>query len=196
MGSRIRFTKATQVFDTFADLHEDVQKAEGDVTPQDYALALLEGSEPLSALLYFAHVLPKPEAVWWGLKCVEGLDSHKSDHDRKVLDLCANWVREGDEEARLAVLPETEDLENNSPSVWIGRAVAWSGGSLSPNPDFRVDAPPGLTAKGVNAALQLAIAKLDLFERGEAPKLCIRSGLSFAEGGVMPVVSVKKQAVT
>ncbi|MET1415355.1 hypothetical protein ABVF61_23980 [Roseibium sp. HPY-6] len=196
MGSRIRFTKAAQVFEAFAELHEDVQPAEGDVSPQDHTLALLEGDDPHTAITFFAYILPKPEAVWWGLKCVEGLDTNKSEHDRKVLDLCANWVREGDEEARLAVLPETEDFNNNSPSVWIGRAVAWSGGSLSPNPDFRVDVPPALTAKGVNAAVQLAIANQDRAGRGEAPKLCIRSGLSFAEGGVMPVVSVTKQAVT
>lgn len=196
MGSRIRFTKAAQVFDAYAELHEDVHPAGGDVSPQDYTLTLLESDEPLSAITFFAHVLPKPEAVWWGLKCVEGLDTNKSAHDRKVLDLCANWVREGDEEARLAVLPETEDLNKNSPSVWMGRAVTWSGGSLSPNPDFRVEVPPGLTAKGVNAALQLAIANQDRFGRGEAPKLCIQSGLSFAEGGVMPVVSVTKKAET
>nr|WP_319387257.1 hypothetical protein [uncultured Roseibium sp.] len=196
MGSRIRFTKAAQVFEAYAELHEDVQQAEGDVSPQDYALALLEGDDPSTAITFFAHVLPKPEAVWWGLKCVEGLDADKSAHDRKVLDLCAHWVREGDEEARLAVLPETEDIRNNSASVWLGRAVAWSGGSLSPNPEYRVDTPPALTAKGVNAAVQLAIGSQDRFGRGEAPKLCIRSGLSFAEGGVMPVVSVTKKAET
>ncbi|WP_422383136.1 DUF6931 family protein [Roseibium album] len=195
MGSRIRFTMAKQVFETFPELHEKVSSPEGDVSPQDYTLEILEGEDPFLAITYFAHILPKPEAVWWGIKCVEGLDREKSDHDREVLKLCENWVREGDEEARLAVVAMTEDARGDSGSLWIGRAVSWSGGSLSPNPDFRVDVPPGLTATALNAALQIVIGNLGPGEREEGLKSCLSSGLLFAEGGVMPVINLKKQAI-
>ena len=46
MGSRIRFTMAKQVFETFPELHEKVSSPEGDVSPQDYTLEILEGEDP------------------------------------------------------------------------------------------------------------------------------------------------------
>lgn len=194
MASRIRFTKAKQVFETFPELDEKIAPPEGDISPQDYTMQILEGEDPFSAPVFFAHVLPKPEAVWWGIKCVEGLDRTKTGEDLELLKLCENWVREGDEEARLAVHAITEDAKGNSASLWIGRAVSWSGGSISPNPDFRVDVPPGLTATALNAALQITIGKLGPGERDEGLKTCLTTGLSFADGGVMPVVSLKNQA--
>lgn len=196
MGSRIRFTTARQVFETFPELEERVKPPAGDVAPRDYARELLEGDDPFSAVAFFAHVLPKREAVWWGIKCVTGLDGTKSTKDQEVLELAETWVREGDEEARLAVHAATEDMKGNSASLWIGRAAGWSGGSLSPNPDFRVDMPPHLTAIGVNAAMQIAIGTLGPGEREEALNSSISAGLSFADGGVMPVVTIKERAVT
>ncbi|WP_305985416.1 hypothetical protein [Roseibium sp. MMSF_3544] len=196
MGSRIRFTKAKQVFETYPELSEKVALPTADPTPQEYAQSLLQGTEPTSSLTFFAHALPKREAVWWGTKCVTGLDDKRSAEDEAVLELVENWVREGDEEARVAVHNAVEDMNGNSPSLWIGRAASWSGGSLSPNPDYRVDMPPHLTAVGVNVAMQVAIGSLGPKARTDALETCISAGLSFAEGGVMPVVHVKGQDVT
>ncbi len=194
MGSRIRFTKARQVFETYPDLSETVARPSGEKTPQDYALELAGGEEPLGAIAFFAHVLPKREAVWWGMKCVLGLDAPESVADRLVLELTETWVREGDEDARQAVLGAVEAAQAQSSAVWIGRAASWSGGSLSPNPEHRVDMPEDLTAKALNTALLIALGKLLPEHREDALSSCLSAGLSFAEGGSMPVVVVKNQA--
>ncbi|WP_269582316.1 DUF6931 family protein [Roseibium sp. Sym1] len=194
MGSRIRFTKAKQVFETYPDLSETVSEPSGDVAPEDYALELQESEEPNRAIAYFAHVLPKREAVWWGMHCVKGLDAVSNEHDREVLELSENWVREGDEDARAAVHAAAEAAKNDSASVWIGFAAGWSGGSLSPNPDHRVEMPDDLTAKAVNAAVLIALGSLMPDEREQALRSCLTAGLSFAGGGSMPVVSVNSQA--
>lgn len=194
MGSRIRFTKAIQVFETFPELAETVRPATGHVTAQEYTRELARGENPVTAIPFFAHALPKPEAVWWGMKCVEGLDRTKSAADLDLLKLSEAWVREGDEDARLAVYHAAEDSMGDSASLWIGRAASWSGGSLSPNPEYRVDAPPDLTAKAVNAAVQITVAAYDPPERQAALEACLTAGLSFAEGGVMPVVTLQPQA--
>ncbi|WP_428649231.1 DUF6931 family protein [Roseibium sp.] len=194
MGSRIRFTRAKQVFDTYPELSETVREPRSDVTPQDYVLELQEGDDPFAALAYFAHVLPKREAVWWGYNCVAGLDGGASEQERTVLSLTEIWVRDGDEEARTAVREAAEAARKDSASAWIGLAAGWSGGSLSPNPDYRVEVPEDLTAKAVNAAVLFAVCGQEPETRQEAVKSCLAAGLSFAEGGKMPVVSVKGRA--
>jgi len=194
MGSRIRFTKAKQVFEAYPGLSDSVSEPTVDMAPEDYALQLQDGDEPLKAIEYFAHVLPKRESVWWGMKCVDGLDDAKNERDREVLALSETWVREGDEDARAAVHAAAEASKADSAAVWIGFAVGWSGGSLSPNPDHRVDMPDDLTAKAVNAAILIAMGSLSAPEREEALKSCLSAGLSFASGGSMPVVNVGSSA--
>jgi len=194
MGSRIRFTEARQVFEAYPELAETVGEPNGDIAPEEYALELQDGDEPLQALAYFAHVLPKRESVWWGMNCVAGLDADRSEDDRQVLALSETWVREGDEEARAAVHAAAEAARSDSASVWIGFAAGWSGGSLSPNPEHRVEMPDDLTAKAVNTAVLIALGTLHPSARDEALKSCLSAGLSFAGGGTMPVVSVKTAA--
>ncbi|MEO9528682.1 hypothetical protein [Roseibium sp.] len=194
MGSRIRFTRAKQVFEAYPELSDIVSEPSGELAPEDYAMELQEGEEPLKALAYFAHVLPKRESVWWGMNCVAGLDGTRSEDDRQVLALSETWVREGDEDARAAVHAAAEAARADSASVWIGFAAGWSGGSLSPNQEHRVEMPDDLTAKAVNTALLIALGTLPASERDEALKSCLSAGLSFAGGGAMPVVSVKAPA--
>ncbi|MEO0976888.1 MAG: hypothetical protein AAFY05_06235 [Pseudomonadota bacterium] len=194
MGSRIRFTSAIQVFQTYPDLEEDLAPPKGDVSPQDFTLEILKGEDPFSAILFFAHVLPKREAVWWGLRCVTGLDKNKSAEDLKLLELVTAWVQDGDEEARLSVQAAVDEFKGDSPSLWIGRAASLSGGSISPNPEYRVDTLPHLTAVCANGAVQFAIGALGPGVREEAIGDCISAGISFAEGGAMPVVLAKQQA--
>ncbi|WFE87786.1 hypothetical protein K1718_16650 [Roseibium porphyridii] len=194
MGSRIRFTKAKQVFETYPELSDNVVEPTSDVAPQDYVRALQEGESPLTSICYFAHALPKRESVWWGMKCVSGLGAVKTDTDRHILELCEHWVREGDEEARSAVQAAAEAAKPDSAAVWIGMAAGWSGGSLSPNPDHRVDMPADLTAKAVNAGIMIAMGHVEPPNRDNALDTCISAGLSFAEGGSMPTVSLREPA--
>jgi len=193
MASRIRFTRAKQVFETFPDLSETVVEPDTDIAPADYTLELQTSEEPLDALAYFAHILPKREAVWWGIHCVSGLVENQSENDRKILALSETWVREGDEEARAAVHEAAQAGKMDRAADWVGLAAGWSGGSLSPNPDYRVETPDDLTAKALNAALLIAIGGLGPEDRDEALKSCLAAGLSFAKGGTMPVVTVKSQ---
>ncbi|MES0808670.1 hypothetical protein ABLO27_04230 [Roseibium sp. SCPC15] len=193
MGSRIRFTKAIQVFEAYPDLNESVHAPSALVGPEDYVVELQKSDAPLMALDYFAHALPKREAVWWGMKCVSGLDRNQSENDKELLALTENWVREGDEEARAKVHAAAEETSADSASVWIGRAAGWSGGSLSPLPEQRVEMPEGLTAKAVNAAILIALGALMPEERDKALGDCLSAGLSFAGGGNMPSVSVAGQ---
>ncbi len=194
MESRIRFTRASQVFERYPDLADTVAEPSADVSPVAYVKDLLQGEEPLTALAYLSHSLPKREAVWWALKCVQGAAPGMDEGDRTLLDLSETWVREGDEEARVAVHAAAEQAKGESAAVWIARAAGWSGGSLSPLPDQRVDMPDDLTAKAANTALLIALGPLEPEAREDALPAFVSAGVSFAEGGAMPAVAVRGPA--
>lgn len=190
--SRIRFTRAGQVFDTFAGLDELVARPETDketeMEPAAYVDVLRRQDPPFAALAFFAHVLPKREAVWWGHQCVAGLMPALSGREAEIMALSETWVREGDEDSRVAVKSAVEREKADKAPVWVGYAAGWSGGSLSPNPDHRVETPDDLTAKAVNTALLIAIGQVSPAERAEAIQSCLSAGLEFAAGKPMPSV--------
>ncbi|WP_420415057.1 DUF6931 family protein [Roseibium sp.] len=187
--SRIRFTKASQVFETYPDLDETVARPETDMAPQAYLDELRKVDPPFSALAYFAHVLPKREAVWWGHQCVTGLLPDLTGTEAEIMELCEAWVRDGDDDSRAAVKKAAESIKADSAAVWVGFAAGWSGGSLSPNEDHRVETPDDLTAKAVNTALLIAVGQVGPGDRSEAIDACLNAGLAFAEGATMPAVS-------
>lgn len=189
-GSRIRFSKASQVFETYPDLVNTVAAPDQDVEPDVYAKVLLDRDNGFSALTYIAHVLPKREAVWWGHQCVSGLIASPSEIDAEVMRLTEVWVRDGDDDSREAIKEVTGPLTPDRAPIWIGLAAGFSGGSISPNPDYRVDAPADLTAKAVNAAVMIAVGEVGPQDRGPAIKACVDAGLDFARGGAMPMVTV------
>lgn len=192
--TRIRFTKAGQVFDTFAGLDELVARPktdiETDMEPVAYVDMLRRLDPPFEALAFFAHVLPKREAVWWGHQCVAGLMPGLAGREAEIMALSEAWVREGDEDSRIAVKNAVDQEKADKAAVWVGHAAGWSGGSLSPNPDHRVETPDDLTAKAVNTALLIAIGQVPPAARAEAVQSCLSAGLEFATGKPMPVVSV------
>lgn len=194
MASRIRFTKASQVFDTYPDLDETVSRPETDMAPDAYIDILIKEDPPYSALAYFAHVLPKREAVWWGHQCVSGLLPGIGGTEAEIMRLCELWVREGDDDSREAVKKAAETIKADSAPVWVGFAAGWSGGSLSPNEDHRVEAPDDLTAKAVNTALLIAIGQAGPGRSAEVIRSCLDAGLEFAKGGAMPAVKIDAAA--
>jgi len=193
-ASRIRFTRAGQVFDAFPDLVDTVAKPGTDMTPEAYVEVLRQEDPAFPALAFFAHVLPKREAVWWGHQCVSGLLPPLHGAEAEVMSLSEAWVRDADEDRREAVKRSADALKPDSAPVWVGLAAAWSGGSLSPNPDHRVDTPDDLTPKAVNAALMIAIGQTDPSARSETIDRCIAAGLEFARGEPMPPVAAASTA--
>jgi|GEM_PF-521020 len=190
--SRIRFTKAGQVFDTFAGLDELVARPKTDketeMEPVAYVDVLRRQDPPFAALAFFAHVLPKREAVWWGHQCVVGLMPELAGREAEIMALSEAWVREGDEDSRVAVKTAVDQEKADKAAVWVGYAAGWSGGSLSPNPDHRVETPDDLTAKAVNTALLIAIGQIGPKGRSQAMQSCLSAGLEFAAGKPMPAV--------
>jgi hypothetical protein len=193
-SSRIRFTMARQLFEAFPIAASDIKtpplRAEA---PLIFAKRLLSARPP-EAVAFCAYLLPRREAVWWGVSCVRALQRRAPD---VALQAAEAWVRDPDETTRLAALRIGAFANKRSSTTWLANAAAWSGGNINPGGPVPIPARPHLTAKAVNAALILAIAQRAASEQQPLQVAFAEAGIRFAEGGdarpiIAPTSSVRR----
>ncbi len=109
------------------------------------------------AVRFLAFWLPKPAAVEWGCRAVQGvLGEQLSPQENDALQLAGKWANEPSEENRRAAGAAAEAADFSGPPSWVALGAFWSGGSLAP-PDLP-EVPPGegLTAQAITGALMMA----------------------------------------
>jgi hypothetical protein len=180
MDSRIRFPGAHAVYEAFPDLRGRAPSPERDCAAIDHARKLLGSSQPNEVIAFLAYLLPRREAVWWARQCVTGLLGAATQDDAlRTADL---WVKEPDEENRLAAMKAAASGDPKAATTWLARAAAWSGGSMLPPDLNKLPAPPSACAQAVNAAIILAACvgnPLGILKRVAA---CAEAGIRFSEG--------------
>jgi hypothetical protein len=180
MTTRIRFADAANVFEAFPPLERTVPRPAGAVAPLDYARQLATSPQPAAALAFLAHILPRREAIWWGCQCVATVMGEPAKDE--AWQLAVRWVRDPSEPTRRAALAHLASGAARSPSYWLARAVAHSGGSILAEDQPPLPAAPDDCAAAVNAAIVLAAA-------AQSPPLilpwmraCAEAGGRFAAG--------------
>lgn len=180
MESGLHFPQAKDVFEAFEDIEEDIEARPAEQTSLQFFAELSKSPTPEEAVTFGAYLLPKRRAVWWGHECVRSVMHLLTDQDLMMLQLAEAWVREPDEEHRVAALTGALARKHKTPGVWVAFAVGWSGGSLNP-PDLPPVPPaPYLTAKAVNAGILSALARVDVKHRGETLRVFVEMGLNLA----------------
>jgi len=140
------------------------------------------------AVTLLAHALPQREAVWWAARVCDDylivveMDEAQREIERAVLALARDWVREPEDEMRLAVHALAVQLANRLPSHWTGMSVFWATGNITPDTGVSTPPPPYLYARGVSAAIDLA-ASLAIQGREELYARAVGRGLDVASGG-------------
>lgn len=135
-----------------------------------------------------AHALPQREAVWWAVRiCEDYLDTvdappAQREEEEPVLRLSRDWVREPQEDKRIAVYTTASALPHRSPVHWVGMSVFWSTGNITPDAGVVTPPPPYLYARAVSASVDLA-AGLSVVEREALYLRAIGRGLDIAAGG-------------
>jgi hypothetical protein len=194
MSARIRFADAADVFAAFPRLEAMAARPAGATDPLAHARHLIASPRPAGALAFIAHLLPRREAIWWGRQCVEAILGRAAQDE--AMELATQWVREPSEPLRRRALSLWRDSETRTPTHWLARAVAYSGGSLLA-PDQPASPPaPDDCALAVNAAVVLSATRT-------APTLilpwiraCAESGVVFAAGGEAQARMPKDPPVT
>ena len=155
MASRLRFTTARQIFETFPAAAADIDSQPSDEAPLDFARKLLAKAHRFDAIVFGAYLLPRREAVWWGCQCVRAMRDNKADG---ALLAAEAWVRDPEEATRRAALKIGAAGDKRVATTWLAMAAGHSGGSVAPEGAPPRAAATHMTAVGVKAAVILAIA--------------------------------------
>lgn len=192
MSSRIRFSRALDVFEAFKELHRFVALPEDEIDPLGYVRRLLESGRRIDAVTFLAYVLPRREAVWWGRKCLSAILGPAADDD--AARAAEAWVRAPEEENRRAALALGTADDALRPTTWLALAAGRSGGSITAPEQTPISPAPEACAQSVNAAIVLAISVQDPPAIGEWIKACVEAGIRFAEGGEARVAPPRRSS--
>lgn len=165
MSQRLRFNTAQDLFDAFPTLAKEMSTPPSDQPALDFVRSLERGGTPEEAITFMAFLLSRREAVWWGHQCLSAIGATLDEADWRFLDLAENWVREPEEEQRVAALEAASQEVILTPGGWIALAAAWSGGSMVAGTDLVVPPPADLTAQGVYTGILAGLAGVERAER-------------------------------
>lgn len=185
--TRIRFEAADAVFEAFPALSGVMEARPAGERPEEFARALAAGENPFEALTFFAHLLPRREAVWWYCRALRSVKAAGVAPDDPSLALAQAWVKDPREALRLQALARVATLDAAAPASWAAIATAWSGGSLyigdpEKRPEGLRPAAPDLVAQAVRAGLLLIMARVAPTEQPEVIRALLELGLAIAAG--------------
>lgn len=156
----LRFPTLRGLYDAFPTAVGDVGLPAGDEDCVALLRALAGREDWPAAVSLCAYILPRREAVWWGCRCLKGLDPSVSDSQLESLHAAEAWARQPDEAHRRAALAVGGAGDASLPATWMALAAGWSGGSVVPPEYAAVRPPPEQTARCVRAGLLIAISQL------------------------------------
>jgi len=160
-----RFTKASEVFEAFPTLQQDMATAGSDKSPLDFLKECAEGEQPEDAVTFAAYLLDRRSAVWWACHCARQMGTPVNRDEEVALLTAEAWVREPEEHRRVAALNLGLSGDHKLPGVWLALAAGGAGGT------FMIDDAPGppvpanLCARSARSAVFLALARMPFRER-------------------------------
>lgn len=181
--SRIRFTTARSLYETFPELARKSR-----VTPTDepaivFLRNLSANHKFEEAAAFCAHLLPRREAVWWGCGSVRSFLNEIPQSRATCLVAAESWVHNPTDANRLQALQTGTQSDNSDCLTWLALAAGWAGGMLSTVANQPVPVPQYLTARAVRIAILLALAPVAASDRPQRTSACIAEGIRLAELG-------------
>lgn len=172
--SVLRFQTASEVFETFPDMQDDMLAQASDVTPEEFIQQLEQGATPEDAITFCSYALDRRRAVWWGLECVKQMRTPVG-REEEVATLTAEaWVREPEEHRRIAALRIGITGRRDLAATWVALAAGGSGGTLSTDATPGPPVPPQLCAKAVRTAILIALSDVPARERRPTLTKCLQ----------------------
>ncbi len=153
------------------------------LSPEGYLTLLLDGHFDRDALAFVAGWLPAREAVWWGALCAWRMcRPEPSAPEAAALRAAVAWVQGPGDEPRRNAGAAGEAAGLARPAGGVALAAFWSDGSMAPPGLPAVPPPPGLAARTLAAALNLALVEAAPDVRPGLPRLFVRLALEVARG--------------
>ncbi|CAH1660484.1 conserved hypothetical protein [Hyphomicrobiales bacterium] len=175
--SRLRFSTAREVFETYPSAREFVGLAPTNEPPLTFLARLAKGPAPMEAAGFCAFLLPRRETVWWALQAVRSMQPPGTPDPG--LATAEAWVREPGDKTRFDALRLAQSGDRTQPGTFIAWAAGYSGGSMAEG--HAIPCPPDLTAKMARIAVLIAINRLPARERAGALHRCVEACIRLAD---------------
>ncbi|WP_089175015.1 hypothetical protein [Bosea sp. AS-1] len=175
--SRLRFSTAREVFETYPAAHQAVTMPPTTEPPLTFLARLLKGPAPMEAAGFCAFLLPRRETVWWALQAVRAMQPPGTQDPG--LAAAEAWVREPGDRTRFEALRQAQAGDRSRPGTFVAWAAGYSGGSMSEG--HAIPTPPDLTAKMARIAVLNAINRLPARDREGALRACVEACIRLAE---------------
>ncbi len=175
--SRLRFSTAREVFETYPAARQAVTMAPTMEPPLAFLGRLVRGPAPMEAAGFCAFLLPRRETVWWALQAVRSMEPPGTQDPGLVA--AEAWVREPGDKTRFAALRQAQARDSARPGTFVAWAAGYSGGSMSES--HPIPTPSDLTAKMARIAVLNAINRLPARERDGALRACVEACIRLAE---------------
>lgn len=172
---RLRFSTVQEVFDALPTLRDDMEAEPTNEAPVPYLQRLGDSRTPEDGIAFCAYVLGRREAVWWACQCVRLLLPGAAEF--KGLQAAEAWVRDPEEEQRLAALACATGGDRRCPTTWLALAAGWSGGNIARPGHGTVMAAPHYTAKAVRVAILGGLSRVVARERAACLRQCLEGGV-------------------
>ena len=144
-----------------AELDEQARElARPEMPVRAYLEQLASGGRLREAAAGLAQLLPKRDAVAWGLECIHRVPAAAAKPTAgRALEAIEQWLADANDERRRAALPAAEHAGIGTPAGCLAFAIFLSGGSIAP-PDTQVapEPEPHLCARMVAGAIAMAAA--------------------------------------
>jgi hypothetical protein len=175
----LRFLTVRDLYEAFPIAQGDVGAAPSDEPSLDFLRWLVAKESWGPAVSFCAYLLPRREAVWWGCQSLRQLQPRRAPKDTQALDIAEDWVREPEEDRRIAALTLGQHGDHRAPATWMALAAGWSGGSVAPG-FANAPAPPHQTARAIRAGLMIAMAGVPNNDMSRVLKPCVEEGIALA----------------
>lgn len=176
----IRFVTVRDLYETFPLAQDDVGIEPSDEPALEFLRRLTEEEDWEAAVSYCAYLLPRREAVWWGCQSLRRIQPHRAPQDTRAIEVAESWVREPEEDRRLAALELGSAGDHRAPSTWMALAAGWSGGSVVPRESGYAPASADQTARAVRAGLMIAMSRMPNADMPRMLKPCLEDGMQLA----------------
>jgi len=128
-----------------------------------YLRRLRSSTTPEESVTYTAFSALPQMAIWWAYECLQSMPDYLDNNDRLMMATIANWIKAPSTGLRHSIMKEALWAPARSPTVLLGLAVGWSGGSVAPNDP--ASAPIYRTPMAINTAVLSSLARSDMTRR-------------------------------
>lgn len=164
--SAMRFDTPADLYAAIPQIAELTQMRPGvGEDPLAFMLRLRGSQTPEEAVTFTAFAAVPQMAIWWGHECLRLMRDTMSPADVEMMEQVGHWINDPSNSNRHRIMRKALFAEMRSPSIRLGLAVGWSGGSIAPNDPAPV--PIHRAPKSVNSAILSALAQAPLSRRAE-----------------------------